>query len=86
MCALLAVLAGVAPVDLATTVWTGAWGSPDAAATTLSKTTPLLLTGLAVSLAYQTNLLNIGCEGQLTLGALASSAFAVAAAPCPALC
>ncbi|NSW87011.1 MAG: ABC transporter permease [Syntrophobacteraceae bacterium] len=85
MCALLAVLAGVAPVDLATTVWTGAWGSPDAAATTLSKTTPLLLTGLAVSLAYQTNLLNIGCEGQLTLGALASSAFAVAAAPLPGL-
>jgi simple sugar transport system permease protein len=40
--------------------------------------TPLLCTGLAVALAYRAGLLNIGCEGQLTIGALVSASFAVA--------
>ena len=45
--------------------------------------TPLLLTGLAVALAYRAGLLNIGCEGQLTIGALVSASFAVSAAHLP---
>lgn len=82
-CTVLALLVGVRPTELIFAIWEGAWGSPNALAVTVSKATPLLLTGLAVSLAYQTKLLNIGCEGQLTLGALTAATVAVAAAPLP---
>jgi simple sugar transport system permease protein len=79
----LALGAGVGPLDLLRAIWTGSWGSAGAAINTLSKMTPLLLTGLAVALAYKVGLLNIGCEGQLTIGALISASVAVAAAPLP---
>jgi len=82
-CVLLAFLMSLGPMDLVTAILDGSWGSENAVATTLSKTTPLLLTGLAVSLAYQAKLLNIGCEGQLILGALASASFAVSAHALP---
>ena len=80
-CIGLAVAAGVGPLDLIETIRTGAWGSGEAAVNTLAKMTPLLLTGLAVALAYQTGLLNIGCEGQLTLGALVCAAVARSSGP-----
>ncbi|MCE5335625.1 MAG: ABC transporter permease [Desulfobacteraceae bacterium] len=76
-------LAGVGPLDLVETIWTGAWGGTDAAMNTLSKMTPLLLTGLSVALAYSAGLLNIGCEGQLTLGALVCATVARLAPPLP---
>jgi general nucleoside transport system permease protein len=84
-CVIIAVIMGHGPVDVLRTIVTGAWGSLDGAAATLSKTTPLLLAGLAVALAYQAGLLNIGCEGQLTLGALAAASFAVRAAALPTM-
>lgn len=84
LCMAMAAAVGIGPFDLIETIWTGAWGSADAAVNTVSKMTPLLLTGLAVALAYKVGLLNIGCEGQLTLGALVSASFARAAAPLPA--
>lgn len=64
---------GAHPLDLPVAIWTGAWGTPEAAAATLAKLSPLLLTGLAVALAYRLRLLNIGCEGQLVTGALAAA-------------
>lgn len=79
LCVILALLVDVGPMELIGAIFDGSWGSRDAVATTLSKTTPLILTGLAVSLAYRIKLINIGCEGQLTLGALTSAGFAVAA-------
>ena len=82
-CLVLAVLSGVPPFAIVSAIWNGAWGSQVAVATTLTKVTPLLLTGLAVALAYQARLLNIGGEGQLTLGALSAASFAVMAAPLP---
>ncbi len=82
-CIALALLSGAQPFDIVVAVWDGAWGSQSSAANSLSKVTPLLLTGLSVALAYQGNMLNIGGEGQLTLGALASAAFAVVASPLP---
>lgn len=41
-------------------------------AVTLQMTTPLLFTGLAVSLAFRSGLWNIGVEGQMLMGALAA--------------
>lgn len=83
ICIALALAAGAGPLDLAETIWTGAWGSTEAVVNTLSKMTPLMLTALAVTLAYRAGLLNIGCEGQLTLGALISATVARVASPLP---
>jgi len=83
ICMGLALAAGVGPLDLLRTIRMGSWGSTEAVINTLAKMSPLLLAGLAVALAYRVGLLNIGCEGQLTIGALASASFAVAASPLP---
>ena len=85
VCMGLALAAGAGPLDLLQTIWMGAWGSPEEAVNTLSKMTPLLLTGLAVALAYRAGLLNIGGEGQLTLGALAGASVAHGASSLPAV-
>lgn len=50
----------------------GSWGSPIAAAETLVQTVPLLISGLAVALAFHAGLFNIGVEGQLVVGALSA--------------
>jgi simple sugar transport system permease protein len=50
----------------------GAVGSPDAfLSITLVRAVPLLLTGLAVTLAFRAGVWNIGAEGQLYAGAIA---------------
>lgn len=81
--AIIALLAGVGPWRLLLAIHEGAWGSADVSAATITKMTPLVLTGLAVALAYRVNLLNIGCEGQLTLGALSAATVTHAAGSLP---
>ena len=52
----------------------GAFGSRFAWSETLTRATPLILTGLAAAVAFQARLFNIGAEGQLYAGALAAVA------------
>lgn len=52
----------------------GAFGNWLAATDTLVKATPLVFTGLSVSVAFSGALWNIGAEGQLLAGALAATA------------
>jgi len=53
-------------------LWRGAFGSEQAIASfTLKRSVPLLLTGLAVALAFRAGIWNIGAEGQLYAGAVA---------------
>jgi len=52
----------------------GAFGSVFAWSETLTRATPLILSGLAVSVAFRARLFNIGAEGQLYAGALAAVA------------
>ena len=52
----------------------GAFGSVFAFTETLTRTTPLILTGLAAVVAFRAKLWNIGAEGQLYAGALAAVA------------
>ncbi|MFJ5382864.1 ABC transporter permease [Cupriavidus sp. CER94] len=74
ICALLVSLAG-APVGKAyLLLLQGGFGSRFAWSETLTRATPLILTGLAVAVAFRTRLFNIGAEGQLYLGALAAVA------------
>ena len=53
-------------------LFSGAFGSPNAIATTMIRSTPLLFTGLAVAYGYRGGFFNIGAEGQLWLGAYAA--------------
>ena len=52
----------------------GGFGSVFAWSETLTRATPLILTGLAVTVAFKARLFNIGAEGQLYGGALAAVA------------
>ena len=61
----------------------GAAGSGFAISETLTRATPLILTGLAVAVAFRAKLYNIGAEGQLYMGALAGVAVADAGLPLP---
>ncbi len=51
----------------------GALGSKYAMASTLAKTVPLILTGLATAISFRSGIFNIGGEGQLYLGAFAAA-------------
>lgn len=48
----------------------GAFGSKLSISETLTRTTPLILTGLAAAVAFRSKLWNIGAEGQFYMGAL----------------
>ena len=52
----------------------GGFGSVFALSETLTRATPLILTGLAATVAFRARLFNIGAEGQLYAGALAAVA------------
>lgn len=60
--------------DALQALYSGAFGSPYDFGNTINKTTPLLLTGLGVAIAFRARLWNIGGEGQFLVGALAASA------------
>lgn len=52
----------------------GAFGSKLSITETLTRTTPLILTGLAAAIAFRARLWNIGAEGQFYVGALTAAA------------
>ncbi len=53
----------------------GAAGSVSGITQSLVKATPLLLVGLGICIAFRANMINIGGEGQIILGALAATWF-----------
>jgi ABC-type uncharacterized transport system permease subunit len=61
----------------------GAFGSTFAFSETLTRTTPLILTGLAAAVTFRARLWNIGGEGQLYAGALAAVAIGSGAIDAP---
>jgi ABC-type uncharacterized transport system permease subunit len=73
-CSLVLLLSGVNPLEVYRSMLDGALGDTYARTETLVKMTPLLLTGLAVTVAFRMQLWNIGAEGQLYLGAIVSAA------------
>lgn len=69
----------IPPLEALTSLWTGAFGDSESGhiysiSETLVKTTPLLLTGLGVVVAWKAGMFSIGGEGQLLMGALAGMA------------
>ncbi len=74
VCALLVAWAGAPVLPAYTALFEGGFGSRFALTETLTRATPLILTGLAVAVAFRARFYNIGAEGQLYLGALAAVA------------
>jgi general nucleoside transport system permease protein len=53
-------------------LWQGAFGDVQSIGETVSRSVPLLIVGLATALSFRAGAFNIGGEGQLYMGALAS--------------
>src|SRR5438105_3091780 len=66
-------------------LWEGSLGTPRSISDTLVRATPYVFGGLAVALAFKGGLVNIGVEGQITVGSLATAfvGYAVSAVPFP---
>mgnify|MGYP001401508542 CR=1 FL=1 len=85
--ALFILLAGESPIRAYTSLIQGALGTPQSIANTISKSIPLAFTGLAVAMGSRCGMLNIGAEGQLHAGAMASviTALTLGSLPAPIL-
>lgn len=68
-------LAGANVAEGFSLILKGAFGSRLGISETLTRATPLILTGLAAAVAFRARVWNIGGEGQLMIGALATAAF-----------
>jgi simple sugar transport system permease protein len=73
LCAGLIAMAGVSPMAAYSEMLTGAFGSRLAVTETLTRASPLILTGLAAAVAFRARLWNIGGEGQFYIGALVTA-------------
>lgn len=60
----------VNPLEAYAALWDGAFGSTNALAETLVKATPLLLVSLGICISFRGDMINIGGEGQMIVGAL----------------
>lgn len=85
ICAVPIGLAGASPLQAYERMVAGAMGSVFAITETLTRATPLMLTGLAAAVAFRARLWNIGGEGQLYAGALAAVALGTGSLDLPPL-
>ncbi|HEX9091365.1 MAG TPA: ABC transporter permease [Anaerolineales bacterium] len=60
----------VNPIEAYHSLWNGAFGSTNALAETLVKATPLLLVALGICISFRGDVINIGGEGQMIIGAI----------------
>lgn len=67
------ILLGENPIKAYSVLLQGAIGTPTALTVSLTKSVPLILTGLAVAVAQKSKVFNIGAEGQLMVGAFAAA-------------
>lgn len=68
--AMMLLLLKVNPIEAYGALWEGAFGSSNAFAETLVKATPLLLVALGICISFRGDVINIGGEGQMIMGAL----------------
>jgi ABC-type uncharacterized transport system permease subunit len=60
----------VNPIEAYKALWVGSFGSSNAFAETLVKATPLLLVGIGICISFRGDVINIGGEGQMIIGAI----------------
>ncbi|NQU66160.1 MAG: ABC transporter permease [SAR324 cluster bacterium] len=75
--ALMLVLLGANPITGYLTMLKAAFGSMEGIANTSVKSIPLLLVGVGICIAFRANVINIGGEGQMVVGALMAAAVAL---------
>ena len=68
--AVMLLVLGANPVSAYGALLEGAFGSTNAVAETAVKAIPLLLVGLGICIAFRGNVINIGGEGQMIIGAI----------------
>ena len=68
--AVMLLLLKVNPIAAYAALWEGAFGSSNAFAETLVKATPLLLVALGICISFRGDVINIGGEGQMIVGAV----------------
>ena len=68
--AVMLILLKVNPIVAYQALWDGAFGSSNAFAETLVKATPLLLVALGICISFRGDVINIGGEGQMIIGAV----------------
>ncbi len=68
--AVMLLVLGVNPLEAYAALWDGAFGSSNALAETLVKATPLLLVALGICISFRGDVINIGGEGQMIVGAI----------------
>jgi simple sugar transport system permease protein len=68
--AFILLLLEVNPIEAYSAMFWGAFANKNGLADTLVKATPLMLVGLGIVIAFRANVINIGAEGQLIVGAL----------------
>ena len=73
LAAILIKLQGSNPITAYKSLFKTAFGSAAGIGATLGKSTPLVLSGLAVAVGLRAGLFNIGAQGQLLSGALAAA-------------
>ena len=76
--AVMLIILGANPLEAFGALLEGAFGSTNALADTVVKATPLLLIGLGICISFRGNVINIGGEGQMIVGALLSTALGLA--------
>ena len=76
-CGLLLMFTGTDPLELYAIMLKGAFGSSYGLSETVVKSVPLMFTSLGVLLAFRMKLWNIGAEGQLYMGAVGATFFAL---------
>ncbi len=82
--ALLVMWSGASALGTFALVLKGAAGSQFALLETLTRSTPLIFTGLAAAVAFRAKLWNIGGEGQLYIGAVLTAVLGTGLLPLPA--
>jgi general nucleoside transport system permease protein len=60
----------VNPIEAYKALWDGAFGNSNAFAETLVKATPLLLIAIGICISFRGDVINIGGEGQMIIGAI----------------
>ena len=75
--AILLLLMGVNPLTAYASMITGVFGSVSGITQSIVKATPLLLVGLGICIAFRASVINIGGEGQIILGAVMGTWFAL---------
>ena len=76
--ALMLIILGANPLEAFSALIDGAFGSTNALADTVVKAIPLLLIGLGICISFRGNVINLGGEGQMIIGALVATALGLA--------